>query len=460
MSFDYLSFGSVLSFIVPLLALTAVYIFFVVASIAVARSRLGRLNELQDQEVRGAQTAAGIVERHDTYLTCAQICRFLATLGIGVHVSTFLRCTSGVIGSESQTSPLLGVIVATALIAGYVVGILVVVHVGKTIALQFPERTLCFLATPLRGVCALFRPFVSCINSVVTRVLARYELRKISERDISLSTDDLSEIVKLSSETGAIEKSEQELIEGIVELSDRIVKEIMTPRTDIVWVRDSISTQDLVKVFQREAVSRVLVCGADLDEVRGLVLAKDMLRYVGQSVLPSTWKPLVRPVYFVPITKPVDKLLGELRQMSVHLAVVLNEHGGVEGLITLEDLIEEIVGDISDEFDVPENEALLRSNSDGGMVVDGGMQISRLENALGIEFPEGQYDTLAGFVLAHLGRVPDEGDSFLADNLSCTVLKVDKQRVVQIALKVLPPTTEGANEEVESLSVNGANSTP
>lgn len=456
---DYLSFGSLASFIVPLLVLTGVYIFFVVASIAVARSRLGRLDELREQGVRGANGAVAIVEQHETYLTCAQICRFCATLGMGVHVASVMRCASGGPEVGGSSSPVLAIVAASTLLVAYVGGTLVMVHIGKAVALQFPERTLCFLAAPLRGACSIFRPFVACINSLVMKVLARYELRKISERDLSLSTDDLSEIVKLSSESGAIEKSEQELLEGVVELSERIVKEVMTPRTDIVWVRESISTQELARIFQREGVSRVLVCGADLDEVRGMVLAKDMLRYVGQSALPATWKSLVRPVYFVPITKPVDQLLGELRQMSVHLAVVLNEHGGVEGLITLEDLLEEIVGDISDEFDKPEGEVSLRSSSDGGMVVDGSMPIPRLENALGIQFPDGHYDTLAGFILAQLGRVPEEGDSFLADNLSCTVLKVDKQRVVQVGLKVLPPAAEGGTEEPTTLSANGATPT-
>jgi CBS domain containing-hemolysin-like protein len=182
------------------------------------------------------------------------------------------------------------------------------------------------------------------IHNTINGVLDRCHLRLTTERDISLSTDDLSEIMKFSSESGTIEQNEQRLIEGIVDFTERVVREVMTPRKDIVWAKETSTTEDLIALSTREGVSRILICGSDLDDVKGIILAKDLLTFINKPVTTDAWRALLRETYKVPNTKPVDDLLHEFRSSGNHLAVVLDEHGGVGGIVTLEDLVEEIVG--------------------------------------------------------------------------------------------------------------------
>jgi putative hemolysin len=252
-----------------------------------------------------------------------------------------------------------------------------------------------------------------------------------------VSADDISELVRRGSEAGAIEDTEKELLEGVVELSDRIVREVMTPRKDIVHVRESATTADVVEAFVQHGVSRLLVCGTDLDEVKGVVLGKDLLRFVGKSVGNAAWREYVRPAYFVPNTKPVDALLVELRQKGCHLAVVLNEHGGVDGIVTLEDLVEEIVGDIFDEFDHPSDQTLILRDEHGMLTMDASVKVSRLADEFDITIPEGEYDTVAGFILAHLGHLPVPGERLANGDVELTVQTVDHNRIGRVTLRVL-----------------------
>jgi CBS domain containing-hemolysin-like protein len=269
-----------------------------------------------------------------------------------------------------------------------------------------------------------------------------------------VSADELGEIVKISSESGAIEKSEQELIEGVVELSEQVARDVMTPRKNVVWIKASVSTAELVRVFTSEAVSRVLVCGADLDEVRGVVVARDMIRFVGHSVDANSWKSFIRPAFFIPNTKPVDELLVELREKGIHLAVVLDEHGSVDGIVTLEDLVEEIVGEIFDEFDSPQDQpSVVVREEDGVLLVDGAVPISMLQDEYGVVIPEGEYSTVAGFVMAHLGHLPYEGEEFTEGQQSYRILQVHRQAVIRVAVQRVAQVEEALqNEEEEHLS--------
>jgi CBS domain containing-hemolysin-like protein len=182
------------------------------------------------------------------------------------------------------------------------------------------------------------------------------------------------------------------------------------------------------------------VCGNELDEVRGVVIARDLIRFVGQQVDVNAWKSYIRPAFFVPNTKPVDQLLVELREKGVHLAVVLDEHGSVDGIVTLEDLVEEIVGEIFDEFDSPlDQPSVVVREEDGALLVDGAVPISTLQDEHGVTIPEGEYSTVAGFVMAHLGHLPYEGEEFAQGVHRYKILQVQRQAVVRVSLVRLDP---------------------
>jgi putative hemolysin len=446
---------------IPLLIAVGGYVFFIVASLAIARSRTGRLQELVDLGALGAATGMRILESSERYLLCTQMGRLCCSFGAGfclAFVTGQVAHLPGTLNGLSVTPYGFALGAASAVIV--MLTTLVFVQVAKAFTLQFPERTLCMVTLPLRVFYVLVGPILMFIHNTVARVLARFKLRVTTERDVSFSTDDISEIVKLSSESGTIEESEQQLIEGVVDFTERVVREVMTPRKDIVWAPESATTEQLITLCTKEGVSRVLVCGSDLDDVRGMILAKDLLTFLNRTLSSVEWRSLVRPIHKVPNTKPVDDLLFEFRSTGTHLAVVLDEHGGVDGVVTLEDLVEEIVGDIFDETDAASERELVFKEVNGEWIVDGGAGIDQLPEEFGITPSEGQYETIAGYLLSHVGRLPEQGESFEVEGLAFKVLEVHRHRIVRLGIKVLPPETDSPKAEILPLTVNGSSRSP
>jgi putative hemolysin len=441
----------------PVFVAATCYLFFIAASLGIARSSITRLEEMLEEGATGAQRALKILKESDRYLLCTQFGRLLSSITAGFSLALCVRGVGKILsgdqaGAQSASFVVSGIIVVVVLAA-----LLVLVQVTKAVSLQYPERMLCRVSGALRVVFSIFGPILVFAHRAIARVLNRFNIKVSNEREIAVSADDLSEIVKMSSEKGTIEKDEQALLEGVVELSDRVTREVMTPRSDIVWVREGVSGSELVGIFTREGVSRVLVCGKDLDEVRGILLAKDLFPYVGKTLTGVDWRSFIRPAYFVPDTKPVKELLKELRQQGIHLAVVLNEHGGVDGIVTLEDLVEEIVGEIFDEFDSPAERGGMVSQRDGALIVEGTVPTSRISEDIGVAFPDGEYDTVAGFIMSHLGRLPAEGESFDFEGWAFVVSEVHKHRINRVALRKLPSSeTEGAQEDESLEAVNAS----
>ena len=443
----------------PLVGAVAGYVFFIVASLAIARSRTGRLEELVELEAFGAATSVRIIEDSEHYLLCTQMGRMCSSFGAGFCLA-FLTGYVAKLPENGAAITSYGIVLAALSASVVMVATLVVVQVAKAFALQFPEKTMCVVAVPLRLFYVLVGPILMFMHTTINRVLERCHIRLTTERDISISTDDLSEIVKLSSESGTIEQNEQRLIEGIVDFTGLVVREVMTPRKDIVWAKESSTTEELISLCTREGVSRVLISGADLDDVKGMILAKDLLRFINKPITTDAWRSLLRDTYRVPNTKPVDDLLHEFRSSGTHLAVVLDEHGGVGGIVTLEDLVEEIVGDIFDETDsVSERELVIREEN-GAWIVDGSAGIDQLPESFRITESEGHYDTIAGYVLSHLGRLPEEGESFEIDGLDFKVLEVQRHRIVRLSVKVLPREDHSEKGEDLPVAANGGARSP
>lgn len=443
----------------PLIVSVVGYVFFIVGSLAIARSRTGRLAELVDLGVFGASTSVRIIENSERYLLCTQMGRLCSSFGAGFCLAFLTGDIGKLPGSQGELTPY-GILLAAVAAAFVMVATLVVVQVAKAFTLQFPEKTMCVVALPLRLFYVVVGPLLMFIHSTVGRVLERCHLRSSTERDISLSTDDLSEIVKLSSESGTMEQHEQRLIEGVVDFTDRVVREVMTPRKDIVWAKDSSTTADLISLCTREGVSRVLICGSDLDDVKGMILAKDLLTFINKPVTTDAWRSLLRDIYKVPNTKPVDDLLHEFRSTGTHLGVVLDEHGGVGGIVTLEDLVEEIVGDIFDETDSALERELVIREVNGEWLVDGVAGIDQLPEAFGINPSEGHYDTIAGFLLYHVGRLPEEGEVFQIEGLEIKVLEVHRHRIVRLSVKVPPSPVDCEGPEEHPVAMNGGARSP
>lgn len=443
----------------PLLVAVSGYLFFIVASLAIARSRTARLHEMVELEAFGAATSLKIIEDSERYLLCTQMGRLCSSFGAGFCLAFLTGYIAKLPGDGAELTSY-GIALAAVSAAAVMVTTLVIVQVAKAFTLQFPEKTMCMVALPLRIFYLLVGPILMFIHNTINRVLDRCHLRLTTERDISLSTDDLSEIMKFSSESGTIEQNEQRLIEGIVDFTERVVREVMTPRKDVVWARENATTEELISLSTREGVSRILICGSDLDDVKGMILAKDLLTFINKPVTTDAWRSLLRETYKVPNTKPVDDLLHEFRSSGNHLAVVLDEHGGVGGIVTLEDLVEEIVGDIFDETDSVSDRELVIREFNGEWLVDGSAGIDQLPESFGITPSEGHYDTIAGYVLYHLGRLPEEGESCEIEGLTFKILEVHRHRIARLAVTVLPREDHAEKGDELPVAVNGGARSP
>lgn len=243
---------------------------------------------------------------------------------------------------------------------------------------------------------------------------------------------------------GAIEDEARTMIHRVIDFEEIDVADIMTPRTEMVCIPASASLLDARQVLLEEGHSRIPVIGETNDEILGILHAKDLLRYLdGSTGQVVKLADIAREPFYIPKTMGVQKLLESFRQERIHLAIVLDEYGGVAGLVTMEDILEELVGEIVDEFDSASEAEPIRTVSEGVTDVSAMVHLDDLTSRLGIELPtDGQVDTLGGFVFSYLGRIPVTGEQFQIGNIQFTVLEAMKRRVVRLRLTIIDPVTE------------------
>ncbi len=394
-----------------------------------------------------SRRAQKIVEDAESFLVCAQFGRLLASLVCGCIVAAlsfvvshdFLRIDGG-------NSVWAVVVVALCLYIVCASIILLFVQVAKAISIQFPEEMLCLVAIPLAIHSWFWKPILTSVRNGARSVLGCFGIREAHEREMRISAAELGEIAMISSEAGTLEKDAQRLLVGVAELSERIARDVMTPRKDVVWIKDSATTSDILAILRNDPVSRLLVCGEDLDDVRGVLLAWNLLEFVGVDPEPAAWRRFLRPAYRIPDTRIVRELLLEMRHKQIHFSVVLNEHGEVVGVVTLEDLVEEIVGDIFDEFEQPDPADLAALQPDGALCIDGATSIVDLAEKFSVILPPGDCQTVGGFVQEQLGRVPSVGDGFSLDRLTFSVLEMHRHRIVRLLIRKIAPLEESEKE--------------
>ncbi len=264
--------------------------------------------------------------------------------------------------------------------------------------------------------------------------------RRFSRRK-NVTEEDIRELVDAGEEKGVIEESQKDMINNIFEFSEMTAEDIMTPRTDVEALEVSDTVEEAVRISVENGFSRVPIYEEDIDHVVGVLHIKDLLPYVGKP-LPEeiTLRSLMHKAYFVPSSKRCDDLFEEMTEKHIQLAMAVDEYGGLAGIVSMEDLLESIVGSIQDEYDHEEEE--VKQTGDNTFEVDGSMAIDEVGELLGVEFPEGDYETLAGFLIDQLGRIPTEEEqaTVLFENVELTVLKMDERRIelVHIIKRELP----------------------
>jgi putative hemolysin len=426
--------AKVLLVITGVLLLAAVYGFFVLASHSIMRSRSRHFEEIDPAPAFGAQLARTILKRADHYILVAQVGTFLSVLVLTLVIIRVLRMADHWSLLELFSGRLVvdGFMAGAALIVLLVLGAVAYVQVLKAVVYANPEKTLCRISLPFLAVARILGPLVHLLNAVVRGVLGWVGIAMPSEREAAASSEEISEIVEESSEAGKIEQNEGEMLKGVIQFSDLVVREVMTPRKDVVSVATTASLADVIEIFTSQGFSRVLVIGSSLDDVKGILMAKDMLAWVGRQPTDFDLQSAMREPYSVPNTKRVGELLQEFRRAGIHFAVVQDEHGGVDGVVTIEDLIEEIVGDILDEYDSPEDELSVRSTHAGDLLVSGSALIDELNESHAFRLPAGDYDTIAGFVINLLGRIPTGGEVVEHNGLKMKIERVSQNRIVRL----------------------------
>ena len=262
----------------------------------------------------------------------------------------------------------------------------------------------------------------------------------------TVTQEEIETLIDSGQETGLIDEEMNEMIHRIFELKEIVVREVMVPRTDIKALEISSTMEEVARLVVEAGHSRVPVYEETIDKVVGIVYAKDLLKYWVSKGKNISVKELMRKPLFVPETKGIDELFTELKSKRIHIAIVVDEYGGTSGLVTIEDLIEEIVGDIQDEYDVEEEE--FSETGAGEYLVDARMDIDELAEKLDVDLPREEFDTLGGFLVHLTNRIPAAGESIAFNSLLFTIIEADERKVSKVKIEIKPPSSEETVSDV------------
>ena len=291
-------------------------------------------------------------------------------------------------------------------------------------------RRLVYLALPLT--------FLILISTTMSRLLESTE----QEPEPPTPAENLQEFIEVGQQDGLIEKGEAELVQSVVEFSDKLVREVMTPRTEIAAIDVNASLEDLRKLFREKRLTRYPVYNGQMDRIEGIVNVRDLMELPPEEQSRVTIRSLVRPVPFVPETRHIKDLMKELQKSTVQMAIVIDEYGSVAGLVTIEDMLEEIVGEIKDEFE-PHAQDIVKE-AENSYLVSGHTDLSQLGEELHVPLQVPGYSTVAGLVLAHLGHVPVPGEKVQENGVIIEVLEANKRTVLKVRLTLTPQDTQAA----------------
>jgi len=437
--------GSNLLRLVGVVVLVLVNAFFVAAEYALVSVRPTRVQELLDL----GRPGAGAVKK-----ALQQLDRFIAATQLGVTVASLTLGWLGEPALSGLLEPLLSLLPAawvgfagrtiSAIIAFTVITFLEVV-VGelmpKAIALQRTDAIALWVARPTLIISYFFKPFIWIVNGTGNAALRLLGLRPAGGPEASHSEEELRLLVEASGESGALEEEQHDMLAAVFDFGDLTAREAMVPRTEMIAIAADASLDDFIQHAAKHPFSKFPIYEGDLDHIVGIANVKDLVRVQYDKRRTATVRGLLREALFVPDTIRLDALLQQFRARRQHIAIVLDEYSGTAGLVTLDDLVGRIVGDVADPFDKsgPDIQRL----PTGAYLVDGLTNIEDVNDRLGLNLHDDFYDTIAGFVLGRLGRMARVGDTVEANGARLKVEALDGLRISR--LSVYPVAAEGAN---------------
>ena len=414
--------------------------FFVAAEYALVTARRTRIIELHHQGNRRARAVLRITADPPQFIAAMQLGVTLTSLGIGALGEQALSHAF-----DKWLSTILAVLLAYLILtfAHVVVGELV----PKGVALGHAEGTALWVSAPVRAFFTLFAPFVWVLRKTTDGILHLLGLESPGAERDPLSEAELRMLLSRSSEEGEIEHEEQQMIDKVFVFGDKDAADVMVPRPEVAAVSVEMPPELVLKTVLDSPYTRYPVYRESLDDVVGVLHVRDLFKAVHDRGLADVkLEEIVRPAYIVPETKDLASLLQEFRKTNNHFAIVVDEYGGTAGICTLEDLLEEIVGEIEDEFDVSEEQIV--QIDDETYHIDGMFSLDDFNARFGTDLPDDDYHTLAGFVFGQLGRAPQPGDDVTFDGMRFDVLEVDGNRIERVAVTFLerPTPRRGGGE--------------
>ena len=414
--------------------------------------RRSRIDQLVEEGASGARRVRRLLDEPGRFLAVSQlgltVIGFFASAYAAVSLSDQLAGLLAGAGFSEDNAKTLALVVVTVILALFT--ILFAELVPKTLALANAERFAIVLSGPVDLLARILSPVILFLTGA-TKAIARLFGASVTAEQ-SISAEELRLIVERGGEQGVLEAEEEQMINAVIELGDRRLHEVMTPRIAIVALPATAGFDEAIDVFVEQGHSRLPIYETSVDDIVGILYAKDLLPFLKQGGERPALRSLLRTPVFVPESMTIDDLLHEFQRRKVHIAIVLDEYGGTAGLLTIEDLLEEIVGEIQDEYDVEEPLVVKLSDDearvDGRAAVDDLLELFDLAN-LTLE-DEDEYDTVGGLVYHRVGGVPSPGDEVHVDGLRLTVESTDGRRVGKVlVVRQRPVNDESATDDEE-----------
>ena len=380
-----------------------------------------RIRYLVENGRRGAEWLAKMAESPE---------KILATVLLGNNLVNVAAATLGTIMAVWVFGLVRGPIIATV---GVTALILIFGEViPKTLAVHNAERLSLFYVKPLRVIQWCLYPFVLALSRIglgLTRVIAQPD-----EGKTLVSEGEIRSAINVGQVEGVVEQDEARMLHKVFEFTDRPVGKVMVPRTEIAWVEQGTKIGEFLDIYAQTPYSRFPVYKDNTDNVVGILFVKDILMKLNGGIIDkeAVIDDLIRPAHFVPESKHLGELLTEMRNGGYHIVMVVDEYGGVAGMVTLGELTEEIIGDIGDELIEEKKEFVV--TGDNTFQLDGGFRIEEANQELGLDLPEGEYETVAGFILSHLGRIPKQGEQLKYRHLKFVIIEMQGVKIERIVV--------------------------
>lgn len=410
--------------IVAILVLLVVAAFLAMAETAIARMSRVKALHLEQEKRKGAPTLVRIVEDPAPYLNVVLLLTLLS------HITATVLAAALALRTFDGTGEAVAAVGMTVLI--FVFAELV----PKTYSVQFTEKAALGVARPVFVLGRLFQPVGKLLLLVSNAAMVILPGKPLPKGPF-ISEEEIRHLVDVAEEEEEIEEEERELIHSVFEFGDTVVREVMVPRPDMIAIPSSSTIDEALEKIIEAGYSRIPIYEGDTDNIIGLLYAKDLLKRVHEGKKTVKLSSLGRAPTFVPEQKKVSELLREMQDHRVHMAIVVDEYGGTAGLVTIEDLIEEIVGEIVDEYD--KEEPLVEPIDDHTIRVDAKMPIDEVNELMSVDLPHEEWDTVGGLVFALTGRVPIQGEKVRYDSVEFTTERVTGRRIQKVVIAKVEP---------------------